>query len=184
MCALCIDSSEGETVLSGGGVCVSVSTAGEVNWNSSLNPETATLLSAYSDLSLLFCDLTIHSAYAGATQRACHPASCTVVRQVGHEQGYCGFVLQYGRLSANHPVPLLGMWAALAGRVLLLGPHLSRGNGVVLSFGGSVSGDRISIEEKYVFLIHSHLPFSFWFASDATIAYKYFSVDVVSSRKV
>lgn len=90
--------------------------------------------------------------------------------QIEHEQGYSGFVLQYGWLFtlSDHPVPLLGMWAALTGSVLFLGPHLGWGNGVLPSFFGSVSGDRISNKEKYVFLIHPHFPLSLWFASVAT----------------
>lgn len=98
--------------------------------------------------------------------------------QVEHEQGYSGFVLQYGWLFtlSDHPVPLLGMWAALKRSILFLGPHLSRGNGVLPSFSGSVSGDRISNEEKYDFLIHPYIPLSLWFASDANLAKKYFSI--------
>lgn len=98
--------------------------------------------------------------------------------QIEHEQRYSGFMLQYGWLFtlSDYPVPLLGMWAARTRSVLFLGPHLGRGNGVLPSFSGSVSGDRISNKEKYVFLIHPHIPLSLWFASDANLAKKYFSI--------
>lgn len=92
-----------------------------------------------------------------------HAVSSREPRQVQDEQGYSGLVPQYGRFSmlSDHPVSLLAMWATLAGSVLFSGAHLCGGNGVLPSFCGSVSGNRISCLEKYafplklIFLFHS-----------------------------